>query len=135
MATAQRVGRAVVAALIVALGVAAPVAAYTLWGWYNTSAIDTDLNGQADLSVCFATSTSSPIYVNRGQVEEEMERWHGASVGGFTLNGICDSDGSSIQILPLNLGHCEAQDHGIIQMTLGWTNHPGNLGIRRLRST
>ena len=84
---------AIPAALILLLLGVTGVAAYVLWGWFNTSAIDTDANGQADLSVCYDVSTNSPIYVNRGQIAQEIAQWHTASEGAFSSNAICNNDG------------------------------------------
>lgn len=90
-------------ATMAVLLMAVPVMAYTLYGYFNTSAIDTDLNGRADLSVCYDVSTNSPIYINRSQIDEEIERWHAASVGAFSSNGICNNDGSNIKILQMKV--------------------------------
>ncbi len=125
--TRKRLLAIVMVSMLVA-GVPVAAAACSLSGWYYGSAIDSNQNGQADLSVCFDITTVGAIYVNKDQVEQEMERWHGASVGGFSQNGICNSDGSNIRILRRDLGYCEASDHDVIPMTLGFTDHPGNTG-------
>jgi hypothetical protein len=59
-----------------------------LYGYFFSSAIDTDQNGSADLGVCYDWNPS-PIFVNRAQVDEEIERWHQASYGSFTTIGNC----------------------------------------------
>ena len=98
---------AIPAALILLLLGVTGVAAYVLWGWFNTSAIDTDANGQADLSVCYDVSTNSPIYVNRGQIAQEIAQWHTASVGAFSSNAICNNDGSNFEMRQFDWGGCE----------------------------
>lgn len=111
-------------AMILLLLIASPVAAYVLWGWYNTSAIDTDGNGVADLSVCYGVTSSDLVYINRGDVDQEVEQWHTASVGSFSSNGICNNDGSNIVMVYADFGQCEPG----IDSVLGATNNPGNVG-------
>jgi hypothetical protein len=95
--------------LLVVFAAVAPASAYIYTGgWFNTSAIDSNLDGRADLSVCYDTSLSGALYVNRSQVAEEIGRWHQAVFGAFTSNGICNNDGSNIQMLwRSDLGACE----------------------------
>jgi hypothetical protein len=94
-------------AFVVAFALVSPVAAYVLWGWYNTGAIDTDRNRQADLTVCFGVNLGDLVYVNRGDVEQEIEQWHQASQGNFSSLGICNNDGSNVQMLYADFGTCE----------------------------
>lgn len=115
--------------LLVALGITAvlatPVAAFVLKGWYYTSAIDTNSDGAADLSVCYGTSTSAALYVNRSDVDQEIEQWHGASFGAFSSNGLCDGDGSNIEMLMRSdLGSCGPVTGGVF----GATENKGNNG-------
>ncbi len=93
----------------------------------DTSAIDTNLDGLADLSICYDVSTNSPIYINRGQVAEELAQWHTASVGAFSSNAICNDDGSNITIFQQDLGDCEAEDHWL-PTTLGFTQPVADTG-------
>lgn len=58
--------------------------------------------------MCYDVSLSSPIYINRGDIDQEIEQWHGASLGAFSSNGICNNDGSNIKMLQLDNGFCEA---------------------------
>ncbi len=111
-------------AFVVAFALVSPVAAYVLWGWYNTGAIDTDRNRQADLTVCFGVNLGDLVYVNRGDVEQEIEQWHQASQGNFSSLGICNNDGSNVQMLYADFGTCEPGQSSV----LGATNNPGNVG-------
>jgi len=114
--------------ILLALGLvattAALVLAYALYGWYNSSAIDTDGNGQADLSVCYGVHLSDAVYVNRAQVDQEIEQWHQASVGAFSSNGSCGNDNSNIQMYYADFGYCEPGSPSI----LGATENLGNTG-------
>ena len=81
--------------------------AYDLHQYFYNSAIDSDGDTIADLSVCYGVNLSDLVYVNRGQVDQEIERWHGASRGAFSSNGICNNDGSEIQMTYADFGPCE----------------------------
>jgi hypothetical protein len=122
------------ALLCIALAVAAPALAYEINqnGWFNTSAIDTNLDNAADLSVCYDVSTNSPIYINRGQIAQEIVQWHQASVGAFSSNAICNNDGSNILMLTADwLGDCEpGYTPGI---GYAGTENPGNVGYSSKR--
>ena len=123
------------ASLLLALGLVlatmTPVMAYVLYGWFSTSAIDTDSNAQADLSICYDQSTSGAIYINRSQLDQELERWHGAAVGAFSSNGVCNNDGSNIKIIRDDLGYCEPGDG--LSDPLGLTQDLGNTGYTEIR--
>jgi hypothetical protein len=79
---------------------AGPAFGYNLANrWFNTSAIDTNGDGRFDLSVCYGLSATDPIYVNRSALAIGIAQWADASPGAFTSNGICNSDGSNIEVL------------------------------------
>lgn len=124
----RRTVRPVLGSGILLLLTAGPVLAYTLYGWFDTSAIDTNLDNQADLSVCYDSSGGGPIYINRAQVEEEIDQWHTASVGWFSSNGVCNADGSNIEMLWLNMGYCEPGSG-----SYGRTEDRGNAGYSHIR--
>jgi hypothetical protein len=92
---------------VVLLLTAAPVLAFVQYGWFLSSAIDTDGNRQADLTVCFDVTRGGPLFLNRGEVAQELGQWHQASVGAFASNGVCDNDGSNIQLIWDDRGYCE----------------------------
>lgn len=75
---------AVAASIALMLATPVPATAYTLYGWFNTSAIDSNGNGQADLSVCYGSNTNSPIYKNKAALAQEFTRWNGAQLGAFS---------------------------------------------------
>ena len=112
------------------LSSAVPASAFTHYGWFLTSAIDTNGNGQADLSVCYGSNTSSPIYTNRAALAQEFTRWNGAQLGAFSDNGVCNGDGSNVLILAANLGPCEST--APIQYSLGLTDDLGNAGYAQI---
>jgi hypothetical protein len=119
-------GRLVAVALAICLvvGTTGPALAYVFLGWYNSSEIDTNGNGQADLSICYGVHLSDAVYVNRGEVQLEIEQWHTASYGSFSSNGSCGNDNSSVQMYYANFGTCEPG----VPSVLGATNNPGNVG-------
>jgi hypothetical protein len=120
---------ALIGAAALSMLLALPVLAYVLYGFFATGAIDTNLDGEADLSVCYGTSTNAPLYINRGQVDQEIERWHQASVGAFSSNAICNDDGSNIEILMSGaLGPCSPVTGGIF----GGTEDLGNTGYAQI---
>jgi hypothetical protein len=121
------VGTFLVAGILL-LVTAGPVMAYLLYGWFSTAAIDTDLNGQADLSVCYDSTGGGTLHINRAQVEEEIDQWHTAAVGWFSSNGVCNADGSNIEMLWLNLGFCEPGNGSYAR-----TEDKGNAGYTSIR--
>lgn len=117
------------ASLVLILATATPADAYTHWGWFNTSAIDSNRDGQADLSVCYGTSSLSPVYTNRSALAEEFTRWHpGAQLGAWTSNGLCNNDGSNVQVLAADLGNCEVGELSVP----GETDDLGNTGYSQI---
>lgn len=88
-----------IATLVIAFS-AGPTFGYLLHNaWFNTSAIDTNGDGRFDLSVCYGLSTTDPIYVNRSALSLGIAQWADASLGAFSSNGICNGDGSNIQVV------------------------------------
>lgn len=93
--------------LIVVLVVAVPsqAQAYSYLGaWFRNDAIDTNNDDKFDLSVCFDTTTTGALYVNRSNLMDDgLKEWNvilgnWALPNGWDSYGVCDGDGSNIHI-------------------------------------
>lgn len=104
----RRLLSASLVAIVAIAFTAGPTFAYRYFSdrYFNTSAIDTNGDHKFDLSVCYGTSSTDPIYVNRSSLATGIAQWADASPGAFSSNGICNNDGSNIQVLWSNRGPC-----------------------------
>lgn len=91
--------------------------AYEPYGWFNTSAIDSNLNQQFDLDVCFGLSHSSPVFINKAALFQEMGRWKEAQSGAFFDQDACGNDNSNILIYGVSLGPCDTTNGGTVAET------------------
>jgi hypothetical protein len=98
-------------ALAVSVPSAAPTAAYSLHNaFFDDDIIDTDNDGEYDLSICFGDNTSQGVYIGRAELMEHLGlHFEFINKGdtnvagrtyydGFVSSGVCDDDGSSIHI-------------------------------------
>lgn len=107
---------AVFLSLALLLGTATPIVAYELApsARFSSSAIS-----DGTLSVCYGTSTSQWLYVYRANLADYLKRtWGTLGYGNltFTSNGVCNDDGSNIEIVWNYSWHCNVGQGSI---TLG----------------
>ncbi len=93
--------------------------------FFNTSAIDTNLDGKFDLSVCYGSSLTDLIYLNRSALSIGIQEWAKASPGSFSSNANCNNDNSNIEIRWADLGTCSVAQGlhlGLTQPKVGGYN-------------